>query len=155
MKILKSSEVQRQREIILERQEGKCLICNRECLSPVLDHHHKKKVKGTGRIRGVLCRNCNIFLGKIENNSSRYCISGESLPEVLRNIANYLEKEQYPFLHPSEKPKEPILKRSSYNKLKKELKGKYKIPEYPKSGKLTKNLEKLFSKVDFSPKFYK
>ena len=45
-----------------------CPICNKEIVSPVLDHQHKKKVRGTGRIRNNICSNCNVFIAKTENN---------------------------------------------------------------------------------------
>ena len=49
----------------------------------------------------------------------------------------------------------PKLKKSSYNKLKKLYSGKAKFPEFPKSGKLSKKLEELFSKYNLVPDFYK
>lgn len=51
---------------MLSIQSGKCAICNRDAsifkrrLS--VDHDHK-----TGRIRGLLCLNCNIKLGHFES----------------------------------------------------------------------------------------
>lgn len=42
---------------ILRRQGGVCPVCSREFSSarkPVVDHDHK-----TGKVRGLLCRNCN------------------------------------------------------------------------------------------------
>lgn len=43
-----------------------------------IDHCHK-----TGRVRGVLCRDCNIALGFARDN-----------PTTLRNLADYLEKQE-------------------------------------------------------------
>ena len=144
------------RERLLKEQDGICLICKRVVKNPVLDHHHIKRVKGSGLIRGVICSLCNVFLGKIENNCSRYKIDQDELPTMLRSIADYLEKKDLPYLHPSEVPKEPKLKKSSYNRLKKEASQyqKWNIP-YPKSGKLTKKLEALFIKYNIEPEFYK
>jgi hypothetical protein len=135
-----------------EKQKGVCPICDRliDISNAVVDHHHKKRVKGSGLIRGVLCRNCNVFLGKIENNCVRYNISQNALPAVLSNIISYLIKPHLPFLHPSERPK---LKKESYQALKKAMKkdGK-KIPPYPKQKALTKPLEKLFKQYKIEPK---
>ena len=39
-----------------------CPICNKEIVSPVLDHQHKKKVRGTGRIRNNICSNNIIYI---------------------------------------------------------------------------------------------
>jgi hypothetical protein len=50
---LKYKDVKDIREQILEEQEGICPICKKPVDKPVLDHHHKKKVGGTGLIRGV------------------------------------------------------------------------------------------------------
>jgi len=86
-----------------------------------LDHHHIKRIKGTGLIRGVLCSACNIFIAKSENNAMRYGVSKNQLPDRLRAFANYLEKKQYPFMHPSEAPPIPKLMKASYNQLKKQL----------------------------------
>ena len=51
---------------LFELQNGKCLICNnienKRLLS--VDHDHK-----TGKIRGLLCSNCNTGLGNFKDNS--------------------------------------------------------------------------------------
>ena len=100
---------------------------------------------GAGLIRGLLCSNCNVFLGKIENNHKRYCV--KDLIQWLRNCADYLEQPNLPYLHPKEsfRLKEKISK-SDYNKIVKYLKqnGKNKkIPKYPKNGYITKELKNL------------
>jgi RNase P subunit RPR2 len=151
------------RNIILEHvQMGHCKICTREIEEgeAVLDHHHKKKVKGTGQIRGVLCRTCNVLLAKSENNSVRYRISQVELPSVLRRMADYLESQQYPYIHPSEKEPPKYLKKSSYNELTKAYRaGKLKKqpPVYPENGKmkLTVVLKRMFEQLNIEPEFYK
>ena len=142
-------------KILIEDQDGVCYICKRVPKRPTLDHHHQKRIKGTGLVRGVLDSNMNVFLAKIENNASRYAIKAEDLPEILRNVADYLEKDQYPYIHPSEAPKAPKLKKSSYNRLKKIYDLKRKFPEFPKSGKLTKGLTKIYEIYGIEPEFYK
>lgn len=53
---------------ILEKQNNKCLICGYDKLDdtnffPVIDHCHK-----TNKVRGMLCMNCNMGLGKFKDN---------------------------------------------------------------------------------------
>lgn len=73
-----------QYNIMLEEQDGVCAICgNPETaisrwgtpLSLAVDHCHE-----TGRVRGLLCRNCNVTLGRAGDNV-----------ELLRSMADYLE----------------------------------------------------------------
>jgi hypothetical protein len=50
---------------LLESQNGECAIC--ECELPAdkfksdIDHNHK-----TGKVRGIVCRSCNITIGMVE-----------------------------------------------------------------------------------------
>ncbi len=50
---------------MFEAQEGCCAICNvyqsESEIRMAIDHDHK-----TGRIRGLVCRDCNLFLGHLE-----------------------------------------------------------------------------------------
>lgn len=151
------------RKKLLLKQKGKCLICKKEVVRAVLDHSHVKRIKGSGRLRGVICSSCNILLGKAENNSVRYGVSQKELPTILRAMADYLEKEHLPYMHPSEAPPIKRLSKRSYNSLIKEIikinnKQEIKlirIPEYPRSGKLTLPLKKLYARLCMTPQFYK
>lgn len=154
-KQLKAKDVPKLRKFLLRKQNGKCLICEKETNDPCLDHSHIKRVKGTGLIRGVLCRTCNSFIAKSENNCTRYGILQADLPAILRACADYLERKHLPYIHPSEKPKDPKITVQSYNRLAKLYSGRAKFPEYPKSGKLTKKLSVLFEEYKLEPKFYK
>ncbi|WP_324605595.1 endonuclease VII domain-containing protein [Streptomyces niger] len=63
-----------ERDALIKEQFGICPIC----LVPVpvhVDHDHK-----TGKVRGVLCFNCNSGLGKFQDD-----------PDVLRRAIAYLE----------------------------------------------------------------
>lgn len=64
----------------------------------VLDHSHT-----TQFVRGVLHRQVNVFLGKIENSYTRYIgwwYEGD-LPTLLRQYADYLERgENKDYVHP-------------------------------------------------------
>jgi hypothetical protein len=71
-----------QYDAMLQKQSGKCAGCNRHQTEFVknlaVDHDHK-----TGIIRGLLCEDCNIALGKLKDNVS-----------TLNNLINYLENSQ-------------------------------------------------------------
>ncbi len=154
---IKYSDIKKVRDELIKKQNNICPICKKRIDTPVLDHHHKKKIKGTGKIRGVLCLSCNAYIGPIENRATRHKIKQEEIPTVLRNTADYLEAEQTEFLHPSERAKKPILSKRCFNKMVKELKkcSKNKVPEYPKSGHLTKHVKKYYDKLGITPKFNK
>jgi hypothetical protein len=147
------------RDTVLKNcQEGICPICGLRISEgeAVLDHQHKKRVKGSGLIRGVLCRTCNSYLGKVENAASRFRVVKENLPQVLRNMALFLDKPHYNLIHPTEKDPIKKLTKVSYNKLKKSCAGSNKkFPEYPRSGKLTIELSGLYDKAGILPEFYK
>jgi Recombination endonuclease VII len=52
--------------LFLEQQSEKCKICNKNCptgKSLAVDHNHE-----TGKVRGLLCKNCNIGLGMFFDN---------------------------------------------------------------------------------------
>jgi hypothetical protein len=140
----------------------------------VLDHWHSSKRDNTsedcfkGCCRGVIHKRVNAFEGKVVNNYIRLGLKNLiDLPSLLRNLANYYEEnrlhtEDILYIHPSEKPKEPILTKTSYNNLKKAiLEGNFmkdmkKLPQYKdKKQKLTKTLEQLFKKYNIEVTYYK
>lgn len=68
-------------QAMLDAQDGVCLICRkaltlggRSATSGHVDHDHT-----TGRVRGVLCSNCNTALGKFRDD-----------PDLLRSAIAYL-----------------------------------------------------------------
>jgi len=152
LKFLKNSDIKKVREELLISQNGICPLCGKEIKDPVLDHQHKRKSdkvgeNGNGLVRGVLCRSCNAVEGKIINSMKRYLgnISKEETIEFLQNLIEYYKKEPYNLVHPSEWT-EPKISKRQYNKLKKEYEKsgrKKKFPDFPKSGKITKELKKL------------
>lgn len=67
------------------KQQGKCAVCGRaedrmhysKVMRLAVDHCHK-----TGKIRGLLCRECNLALGHLEDNAER-----------IRALLKYVEQE--------------------------------------------------------------
>jgi len=174
LKQLKQSELKSLRMKLFNDQNGICPILNikMDFTESVIDHKHKTKKEiigdnGKGLVRGCIHRCANTIEGKITNSYRRYGIEkmGISLPEFLRNMANYIENEPYKennhyLIHPTEAPKRKILTKTSYNALKKVYDGKAKFPEYKTRDDkpiqiLTKHLNKLFKKYGITPKFYK
>lgn len=43
---------------LIDKQNNKCLICKQRLVVPQVDHCHKTK-----KIRGILCKHCNLGLG--------------------------------------------------------------------------------------------
>lgn len=74
-----------QYQSLVSSQDGVCAVC-KEPLTGVahIDHDH-----ATGRIRGVLCRNCNVGLGHFKDDSN-----------LLRAAAHYVEISQTPYIVP-------------------------------------------------------
>lgn len=162
---LKSKDVKELREKLHEEQNCVCPVCNEVTShdSTTLDHQHKLfksqelHENGAGEIRGVLCFVCNAFEGMVLSKYVRQGLHKKDISQsdLLRNLANYLERDNLPYVHPSEVPKPDKIKKQSYKKLLKVYAGKAKFPEYPASGKLTKRLKELFEEYDITPEFYK
>jgi len=129
----------------------------------VFDHKHitRKEIEdgkigedGKGLLRGVLHDQANVMEGKIARLYKRYGLNKFiALPELLRNIASYLENPPMPqkYIHPNEKLKVKRLGKRDYNRVKKYYFEMYpkrrKIPEYPKSGKMTKEWKVMIEKA--------
>lgn len=100
MKRLKTKEIHAVRQQLLLEQGSLCALCQRSIdADAVLDHDHK-----TGLIRAALHRQCNAFLGRIENNGPRHGIKLDQLGDFLRNTADYLDthsSDQTGLLHPT------------------------------------------------------
>lgn len=82
---LKLNEIPAFRDKIAKEQDGKCWLCKIDLSTVVacLDHDHQ-----TGRIRGVLCQNCNGIEGKI-NNLARRAKRNKSKNEYLESVLRY------------------------------------------------------------------
>lgn len=104
-------DVNRVRKILTEEQEWIDPITKEKLVSPCLDHLHDS----TQQVRGVLSREINVLVGKIENTYTRnikyWC--DLPLPFLLRGIADYLEQEPLEIIHPNWKKKAT----TAFNKL--------------------------------------
>lgn len=72
---LKYDITQEDYERMYEEQGGHCKICGAKKSLLYVDHCHK-----TGKVRGLLCSNCNTGIGQLQDNV-----------EILRSAITYLE----------------------------------------------------------------
>lgn len=61
---------------MLKEQNGSCAICETKPLKLCVDHCH-----ATGKVRGLLCNDCNLGIGKLKDNI-----------KTLQNAISYLSK---------------------------------------------------------------
>ena len=135
MNRLKANEKAQYRTEQLKKQDGICPLCEREIPSgqDTLDHDHS-----SGRVRMVLCRNCNSIEGRVLHWVRR---TGVEIERWLANIAwfwnqDYDDNPQYP-THKTELERRILLLRKQMRRVKKKsTKAKYKS----KIDKLTKEL---------------
>ena len=158
-KPLKHKDIKPLREKLWEKNENKCPICKRDIEEGdlALDHDHD-----TTLIRNTICKKCNSYEGVVKSKWKRSgLMSHIPFDELLRNLAEYLIQEQLPLIHPSHTEKKPKLMKSSYNKLEREVKKvntylskKIRMPDFPKSGRMTKRLKELFEQMGIEPRYY-
>ena len=87
------ADIKRIRQLLYEEQQGLCELTKLpvEFKDVHLDHAHDSEQL----VRGVLHKAANMSLGKIENIAVRYLYwYPYTLPEFLRQVADYLEKEK-------------------------------------------------------------
>lgn len=134
-----------------------------------LDHYHSSRNGNVdikyheGCCRGVIHKRVNSFEGRVVKSYIRDGLSALiDLPTLLRKLADYYEynklhSEDTLYIHPSEKPKPKKITKTCYNKLAQATKADNKTLNltYPKSGKLTKPLEKLFKEYNIEITYYK
>jgi hypothetical protein len=61
---------------LIEKQKGTCAICKKKPKVLVVDHNHKN-----GKVRGLLCRKCNLGIGHLNDNVA-----------IIKNAIKYLSK---------------------------------------------------------------
>ena len=149
---LEQKDLKKFREEMHKKQDFICPLLKTKVDKVVVDHRHKLKdeapsLDGKGLIRGVIDFRANALEGKITNSWKRLFGANEdnhpiSLPNYLRNLADYLENpplDHLKLIHPKEKVKEKLFMKSDYNKIKKYYKAIFPnrttIPPYPKGKK--------------------
>lgn len=91
MRLKNSKEAKKHREATLESQGGLDPILRIQITRAVLDHMHFYPYK----CRAALQSEVNAFEGKVYNAYKRYLthLTNKPLPEILRALAEYLEKD--------------------------------------------------------------
>ncbi|HGX4521481.1 hypothetical protein GNZ01_06270 [Escherichia coli] len=85
-----SKDAANYRNELLKKQNGIDPIIKEPITKPVLDHYHY----GNQHCRQVLQNEVNAWEGKVQNSFNRYMkhLTDKPLYEVLRNLADYLER---------------------------------------------------------------
>lgn len=69
-----------QHDALLEKQHGLCVICERAPVGHRWSKLHVDHCHTTGKIRGLLCANCNLGIGNFQDS-----------PDLMRAAIRYLE----------------------------------------------------------------
>lgn len=70
-------------DALLEQQGGGCAICGRDTGDGQNRRLHVDHCHATGKVRGLLCSECNLALGKFQDD-----------PELLRRAVDYLVRSE-------------------------------------------------------------
>ena len=99
---IKNKDIPVLREKIMLQQDCQCWLCKIDLrtVTACLDHDHE-----TGRIRGVLCQNCNGIEGKISNLARRGKRNGTRYDFIVSILGywNMNSALQRPEIHPTHK----------------------------------------------------
>jgi len=90
MQILKQKDLKKYRERWISNKDYDPLVQSK-IINSVVDHNHK-----TGLIRGVIDRETNQYIGKLEQNFIRFIhwkFPDVFLPDFLKRIADYLMQD--------------------------------------------------------------
>lgn len=139
------ADVQRVRDRLVKEQEGIDPITKEPLNRGCLDHLHND----SQLVRGVIGREINVLVGKIENTYNRniryWCKI--DLPTLLRGIADYLEQEPLEIVHPGWQKKV----QTAFNKLSAKEQDRvlksfgYSVVDKPNQVKRKANLKKLIT----------
>lgn len=137
------ADTKRIRQLLYEEQQGLCALTKLpvEFSSTHTDHAHDSEQL----VRGVLHKAANMSLGKIENIAVRYLYwYPYTLPEFLRQVADYLEKEKDTrYRHVDWQKRVRVM----YNKLNAQQQNNVLITLGSTRGSNPKNRKELFAKV--------
>lgn len=159
MKQLKNQkEANELRAKLLEEQGYICPITGFKLTmgNCVLDHNHR-----TGHVRGVIFGGANRVLQ--DTQWIRYGLRPEIHALMLRNMADYIEKEPLDYLHHACRPQKQIIKKSNYIKLGKLIiKDKGAVPSWwgyvetrgRRGQHLSDRLKALYDKYGLEPEYY-
>lgn len=83
---------------LLEQQNHKCKLCDQELLieRATLDYSLR-----TGLLRGVLHKECDLFLRKFENNIVANKLTDNQMNKLIVNIGGYIIKDHTNITHPN------------------------------------------------------
>ena len=89
---------------LLQIQNFECAICQTDLSMEPTTNQHVDHNHVTGKIRGVLCRACNLLEGNIQHFFTRvgHQKKGTDIHMFLRELSNYLGTETI-YEHPSHK----------------------------------------------------
>jgi len=135
------------RQLLYDEQLGKCALSNKQfnLRDLHLDHVHNEQQF----VRGVLYKQSNMLLGKLENLSVRYLNHWypEGLPSFLRQAADYIERtEKQPdtrYRHPGWIKRVKVL----FNKLNAEQQNKCLVELGYNRGSNPKQRKEYFAKA--------
>lgn len=117
---IKPKDIKIYREQYHKEQNGICPLCQEpiHLTEAVLDHRHSD-----GYIRGTIHRNCNLYIGKMENNLARNKITRNRLKNILNNFISYIDSNK-DVLHPTHLTKEERHEKLARKRLKNRAKQK-------------------------------
>lgn len=177
LKYMRNEDIKTIREELYKINNGFCPVLKKEVplTDCVLDHKHKKNKQSElgmddyGCIRNTIDKRVNSFEGKVLKDYIRSGLSKDiDLSDLLRNLADYIDAGSYVvskfnhdttdieyirYIHPTDTPKQPLMRKRDFNKLNKLYKFKYsnrKPLDFPKSSKLTKKFIELFKEFNIT-----
>ena len=138
-----AKDVQLTREKLLKGQDNKdaCTLLEMPPKQACLDHAHDSQQL----VRGVLHRQVNSYIGKLENNFTRMIAwwYKDDLPTLLEQVAKYLRKEPLPYRHPHWQKK----LHTEFNKLPASQQDQALVSLGSTKGKNLRERKELFSKI--------
>jgi len=80
-----------------EKQGGSCGVCSTELHREHINGVHVDHDHATGRVRGLLCGECNTMEGKLGGAAKRAGM--KTLREIVVRLTRYLEEPPASYLH--------------------------------------------------------